>query len=88
MALTLRLQRHGRKKRPFYKLVAADSRKPRDGSFSEGLGYYDPNAEPSIIEFKLDRVSKLYAQGAKVSDPVRNLLKKKGFEFNRKLPAQ
>ena len=66
MALTLRLQRHGSTHRPFYHLVAADSRSPRDGRFIEKLGYYDPNQEPSVIEMKEDRVQYWYQNGAQL----------------------
>ena len=77
MALTLRLQRHGSTHRPFYHIVASDSRRPRNGRFIEKLGYYDPNKEPSIMEVKTDRVQYWYANGAQVSSAVANILKKK-----------
>ena len=83
MALTLRLQRHGSTHRPFYHLVAADSRSPRDGRFIEKLGYYDPNQEPSVIEMKEDRVQYWYGNGAILSDAVQKLVKAKNVRLSR-----
>ncbi len=72
--LTLRLQRHGAKHRPFYHIVATDSRNARDGKFIEKIGYYDPSANPSIIEVKSDRAVYWYERGAELSDTVKKLL--------------
>ena len=83
MALTLRLQRHGSTHRPFYHLVAADSRSPRDGRFIEKLGYYDPNQEPSVIEMKEDRVQYWYQNGAQLTDTVKKLVKVKNVRLSR-----
>ena len=83
MALTLRLQRHGSTHRPFYHLVAADSRSPRDGRFIEKLGYYDPNQEPSVIEMKEDRVQYWYGNGAVLTDTVKKLVKAKNVRLRR-----
>ena len=83
MALTLRLQRHGSTHRPFYHLVAADSRSPRDGRFIEKLGYYDPNQEPSVIEMKEDRVQYWYGNGAVLTDSVKKLVKAKNVRLSR-----
>jgi small subunit ribosomal protein S16 len=83
MALTLRLQRHGSTHRPFYHLVAADSRSPRDGRFIEKLGYYDPNQEPSVIEMKEDRVQYWYGNGAVLTDTVKKLVKAKNVRLSR-----
>lgn len=84
MALTLRLQRHGSTHRPFYHIVATDSRRPRNGRFIEKLGYYDPNKKPSIMEVKADRVQYWYSNGAQVSAAVANILKKKSVKLDRK----
>ncbi len=72
----LRLQRYGTKKRPFYRLVAADARKRRDGRFIEQLGYYDPIAVGNQIKFKLDRVNYWVEKGARPSETVQSLLRK------------
>lgn len=84
MALTLRLQRHGSTHKPFYHIVATDSRKARDGAFVEKLGYYDPNKNPSVMELKEDRVQYWYANGAVLSDTVSTILKKKKIQLSRK----
>ncbi|SMF34132.1 30S ribosomal protein S16 [Pseudobacteriovorax antillogorgiicola] len=84
MALTLRLQRHGSTHRPFYHIVATDSRRPRDGRFIEKLGYYDPNHKPSIMEVKADRVQYWYSHGAVVTDAVKTILKRKEVKLDRK----
>ena len=75
MAVKLRLKRMGRKKAPFYRIVVADSRSPRDGKFIEQVGYYDPTKNPS--EFKIDEevAKKWLSTGAQPSDTVRKLLK-------------
>lgn len=75
MAVTLRLQRVGRRKRPFYRLVAADESSPRDGRFIEILGQYDPKQTPSTITVEAERVQHWIGHGAKVSATVRTLLK-------------
>jgi small subunit ribosomal protein S16 len=76
MAIKIRLARFGRKKKPFYRVVAANSESPRDGKFLEILGTYDPLKEPS--EFKIDssKVKKWLNLGAKPTDTVKSLLKK------------
>lgn len=75
MAVKMRLKRMGAKKAPFYRIVVADSRSPRDGKFIEQVGYYDPTKNPS--EFKIDEeVAKKWLEtGAQPSDTVRKLLK-------------
>ncbi len=78
MAVVMRLQRHGTKKKPFYWIVALDSRTPRDGRFLENLGTYDPRTEPPAIEVKEDRALYWLGQGAKPSGTVRSLLRKQG----------
>ncbi len=81
--LTLRLQRHGSTHRPFYHIVATDSRNARDGKFIEKLGYYDPSAEPSIIDFKLDRATHWYERGANVSTAVAAIFRAKKIKLER-----
>lgn len=76
MATTIRLQRGGRKKRPFYGIVVMDERKRRDGAFIEKLGYYDPCTEPEVIKLDLERVRAWQDQGAQVSDRVASLIRK------------
>ena len=78
MAVKIRLARHGAKKRPFYRIVAAQNEAPRDGRFLEILGTYDPAPEPAAISVKADRVLDWLSKGAIPSDTVRSLLKKAG----------
>ena len=81
MALRIRLARGGAKKRPFYRMVVTDSRNPRDGSFLEKIGTYDPFAEadnPSGVVLKEERVKYWLSVGATASDRVAKLLSKKG----------
>lgn len=77
MAVKIRLRRMGAKKAPFYRIVVADSRFPRDGRFIEEIGYYDPTKEPSVIEVDAEKAKKWIATGAQPTDTVRVLLKKK-----------
>jgi len=77
MPVRLRLTRKGAKKRPFYRIVAADSEAPRDGRFLEVLGYYDPLKDPAQVQMDEDKVRKWIQRGAKVSDTVGSLLRKK-----------
>ena len=77
MAVKIRLRRMGAKKAPFYRVVVADSRFPRDGRFIEELGYYDPTKEPSVFEIDAEKAKKWIATGAQPTDTVRVLLKKK-----------
>ena len=78
MPVRLRLQRHGRKKRPFYRLVAADSRSQRDGRFLERLGYYNPLTDPAEIVVNEEKALKWLKQGARPSDTAKSLLSKTG----------
>ena len=71
----IRLARMGRKKRPFYRVVAADSRSPRDGKFIEILGTYNPMTQPSTINLKRDRIDHWIGVGAQPSETVKRLLK-------------
>lgn len=77
MAVTLRLTRLGAKKRPYYRMVAADSRYPRDGRFLETLGTYDPKAEGNNVTLDEDRVKHWLSVGAVPTDTVRSILKQK-----------
>ncbi len=76
MAVKIRLRRMGAKKAPFYRVVVADSRFPRDGRFIEEIGYYDPTKEPTVINIDADKAKKWIELGAQPTDTVRVLLKK------------
>ncbi|MBI5643889.1 MAG: 30S ribosomal protein S16 [Deltaproteobacteria bacterium] len=76
MAVKIRLTRQGGKKKPFYRIVVADSEAPRDGSFLEVLGVYNPMVDPPKVELKGERVSFWLKQGATPTDTVKQLLKK------------
>ncbi len=78
MAVRIRLTRKGTKKKPFYRIVAADKEMPRDGRFLELLGTYDPMVEPVAITFKEDRINYWLGEGAKPSTTVASLFKQKG----------
>ena len=78
MAVKIRLRRMGAKKAPFYRIVVADSRFPRDGRFIEEIGYYDPTKEPSVIKVDADKAKKWIESGAQPTDTVKNILKKNG----------
>ena len=78
MAVRIRLSRYGRKKAPFYRLVVADSRSPRDGRFIEELGTYDPMKDPAEIKVDEEEAVKWLRNGALPSDTARALLKKAG----------
>lgn len=74
--VTIRLTRMGSKKKPFYRIVAADKRSPRDGKFLEILGYYDPTKEPHVLEVKTERVKDWISKGAQTSRRVDKLISK------------
>ena len=78
MAVRIRLARGGRKKRPFYRVVAAFSDAPRDGKFLEILGTYDPLKDPAEIKLDAEKVKKWLDRGAEPTDTVRSLIKKAG----------
>ncbi len=78
MAVKIRLRRMGAKKAPFYRVVVADSRSPRDGKFIEELGYYNPISEPAEVKIDAEKAKKWLADGAQPSDTVKALLKKSG----------
>jgi small subunit ribosomal protein S16 len=74
----IRLKRMGAKKRPFYRLVVADSRSPRDGKFIEEIGYYDPLPNPATVRIDADKVHEWMRRGARPSDVARKLLEREG----------
>ena len=74
--LKIRLRRMGAKKAPFYRIVVADSRAPRDGAFVEEIGYYNPLEEPAVIKIDTEKAEKWIANGAQPTDTVKALLKK------------
>ena len=76
----IRLSRMGAKKAPFYRIVVADSRYPRNGRFIEEIGYYDPTKEPSVIKFDEEAAKQWLANGAQPTDTVAKLLKVAGIE--------
>ncbi len=78
MTVRIRLTRKGTKKRPFYRLVAANSEAPRDGKFLEILGSYDPMKDPALIKIHKEKVEYWLGKGASVSDSARAILKKQG----------
>lgn len=78
MAVKLRLTRMGAKKKPFYRIVAIDSRKARDGAYIEQVGYYDPNKDPAEVKIDVELAKKWIANGAQPTDTVRALFKKNG----------
>ena len=78
MAVKIRLRRMGAKKAPFYRIVVADSRFPRDGRFIEEIGYYNPMEEPSVVKVDAAKAKKWIANGAQPTDTVKDLFKKHG----------
>lgn len=78
MAVKIRLKRIGAKKAPFYRVVVADSRSPRDGKFIEEIGTYNPVTQPAEVKIDEESVLKWLHNGAQPSDTVRNLLSKQG----------
>ncbi len=80
MAVKIRLRRIGAKKAPFYRIVVADSRYPRDGRFIEEIGYYDPTKEPSVIKVDADKAKKWMANGAQPTDTVKKIFEKENIK--------
>lgn len=80
MAVKIRLKRMGQKKAPFYRVIVADSRSPRDGKFIEEIGTYDPTREPSAIQINEELAKKWLANGAQPTEVVAKLLKIAGIE--------
>lgn len=75
MAVKIRLKRMGAKKAPFYRVIVADSRSPRDGRFIDEIGYYDPTKDPSVIKIDAEKANKWIANGAQPTETVGKLLK-------------
>ncbi|MGI5912088.1 MAG: 30S ribosomal protein S16 [Syntrophomonadaceae bacterium] len=88
MATRIRLKRMGAKKNPFYRVVVADARSPRDGRFIEEIGYYDPSTNPATIKIDEEKALKWLNNGARPSDTTKSLFNKQGimakFSNNRK----
>lgn len=76
--LKIRMRRMGAKKAPFYRIIVADSRAPRNGAFVEEIGYYDPTTEPAELKIDNDRAAEWIKNGAQPTETVRALLKKSG----------
>jgi len=85
LAVKLRLKRMGKKKQPIYKIVAADSRSPRDGKFLEAVGIYNPLTKPHTIELKEERVNYWLDNGAQPTNTVKSLFNQKGINLKRDL---
>ncbi|ADZ84013.1 30S ribosomal protein S16 [Cellulosilyticum lentocellum] len=80
MAVKIRLKRMGQKKAPFYRIVVADSRSPRDGRFIEEIGYFNPCQEPNELNINKEAAEKWLSTGAQPTDTVKDLLKKAGIQ--------
>ena len=80
MAVKMRLRRMGQKKAPFYRIIVADSRSPRDGRFIDEIGTYDPNIEPSAYKVNEEEAKKWLAAGAQPTDVVAKIFKEAGIE--------
>ena len=78
MAVRIRLKRMGAKKRPFYRIVVADARAPRDGRFIETLGTYNPLTDPAELKLNAERVQLWLSRGAQPSDPIKGILAREG----------
>ena len=78
MAVKIRLRRMGQKKAPFYRVIVADSRCPRDGRFIEEIGYYNPLTNPADIKIDAEKAKQWIANGAQPTDTVKAILKKEG----------
>ncbi|MDR3263386.1 MAG: 30S ribosomal protein S16 [Clostridiales bacterium] len=87
MAVKIRLTRMGAKKAPFYRIVATDSRKARDGQYIEQIGYYDPTKEPTLVKIDADTAKKWLESGAQPTDTVRRLFKDAGLIERSKAPV-
>lgn len=75
MAVKIRLRRMGARNNPFYRVVVADSRSPRDGRFIEEIGYYDPKSDPAVININKEKAEEWIKKGAQPTDTVKRLLK-------------
>jgi small subunit ribosomal protein S16 len=89
MAVKIRLRRMGAHKKPFYRIVVADARSPRDGRFIEEIGYYNPLTDPADVKVDVEKAKKWISTGAKPTDTVRGLLKKAGaFDVPKRADAE
>ena len=86
MSVKIRLARGGAKKKPFYQVVVADERFPRDGRFIENLGQYDPKQDPPLVNLQEERALEWLKKGAQPTDTVRQLLRQKGIWAKFKQP--
>ena len=86
MAVKIRLRRMGAKKAPFYRVVVADSRFPRDGRFIEEIGYYDPTKEPAVVQIDAEKATTWIATGAQPTDTVRVLLREHEILYSCRSP--
>ncbi|MCD4804670.1 MAG: 30S ribosomal protein S16 [Desulfobacterales bacterium] len=82
MPVKIRLARHGAKKRPFYRIVVADSESPRDGKYLEAVGSYNPLKDPAEVSLKEERIRYWMNQGAIPTNTIKNLFKKEGLSVN------
>ncbi|AVX20483.1 MULTISPECIES: 30S ribosomal protein S16 [Carboxydocella] len=80
MAVKIRLKRMGSKKNPFYRVIVADSRSPRDGRFIDELGYYNPTTQPAQIKIDVEKANAWLNKGAQPTDTVKSLFKKAGVQ--------
>ncbi|QUH26259.1 30S ribosomal protein S16 [Serpentinicella alkaliphila] len=78
MAVKIRLKRMGQKKKPFYRIVVADARSPRDGRFIEEIGFYNPVSQPKEVRIDSEKATKWLSNGAQPTDTVKDLFKKNG----------
>jgi len=85
MPVKIRLARHGRKRRPFYYIIAADSRAPRDGRYIERIGSYNPNTEPATIDLNFDKALSWLQNGAQPTDTCRTILSNEGVLLKKHL---
>lgn len=85
MSIKIRLQRHGRSKKPFYNIIVTNTNSPRDGKFIEKLGFYDPNYNPSIINVNIENTLNWINKGALTTNTAKNILSKKGVFLKKHL---
>ena len=83
MAVKIRLKRMGANKKPFYRIVVADSRAPRDGKFIEEIGYYNPVVEPKVVKVNTESAEKLLSNGAQPTEAVKKLLEQNGVKTSK-----
>ncbi|EEA85175.1 ribosomal protein S16 [Peptacetobacter hiranonis DSM 13275] len=83
MAVKIRLKRMGANKKPFYRIVVADSRAPRDGKFIEEIGYYNPVVEPKVLKINNESAEKWLATGAQPTETVKKLLEQNGVKTSK-----